>query len=247
MNCKHLSITIDKISSRNNQGYITVRTKGGFFFKKYRFIDFKRNLFEKGTILRIERDPYRNVFIGLVCYSNSVLSYIILTEGLKINQSIENIFDFNFTLDTSLQIGNSILLKHLPVGTIINNIELYPLLGSKICRSAGTFSQVIKKIDDKYTQIKLRSGEQRLILSDCRVVLGVNSNLSYNLFKLYKAGQSRWLGKRPIVRGRAMNPVDHPHGGRTNGGIYPRTPAGRLTKGVKTRKKSKKNKFIIIS
>jgi large subunit ribosomal protein L2 len=146
----------------------------------------------------------------------------------------------------SLKVGNSIPLKYLSVGTIINNIELYPFLGSQIARSAGTFAQVIKKFNDKYTQIKLRSGQHRLILSDCRVVFGINSNLDFNLNRLYKAGQSRWLGNRPIVRGRAMNPVDHPHGGRTNGGIFPRTPTGRLTKGVKTRKLSKTNKFIIV-
>lgn len=244
MSCKHLSLKISRVSGRNNQGYVTCRTKGGFVNKKYRLIDFKRNLNEKGVIIRIERDPYRNVFIGLVCYTNGVLSYIILTEGLKINNIVENlngIEDYN-----SIKIGNSVPLKYLSIGSIISNIELYPSLGSKIARAAGTFAQIIKKFDNKYFQIKLRSGQQRLILGDCRVIFGINSNIDYNLSNLYKAGQSRWLGRKPIVRGRAMNPIDHPHGGRTNGGIFPRTPSGRLTKGVKTRNVKMKNKFIII-
>jgi len=244
MICKPLSLTINKISSRNNQGTITCRTKGGVVLKKYRLIDFKRNIFERGIIIRIEKDPYRNVFIGLVCYSNGILSYILLTEGLSLYSNIENLNAF--VSYTSLQIGSSIPLKHLPIGSIVNNIELYPFLGSQFIRSAGTFAQIIKRVSDKYIQIKLKSGEHRLILSDCRVIFGINSNLDFHLLKLYKAGQSRWLGLRPIVRGRAMNPVDHPHGGRTNGGIFPRTPSGRLTKGIKTRKVSKSNKFIII-
>jgi large subunit ribosomal protein L2 len=245
MNIKHLQKKISKISSKNNQGVITCRTKGGFFYKKYRFIDFKRSTVNNyGTVIRIERDSYRNVYIGLVCYSNGLLSYIILTEGLQVNSTIENL---NMISDSnSLQIGSSIPLKYMPVGSIISNIELYPFLGSQIARSAGTFAQVIKKFDNKYFQIKFRSGQQRLILGDCRVIVGINSNLDFHLIKLYKAGQSRWLGCRPIVRGRAMNPVDHPHGGRTNGGIFPRTPSGRLTKGVKTRKLSRTNRFIIV-
>src|ERR1700753_1075893 len=147
MSCKFLNLTLNKISSRNNQGFITCRTKGGSVFKKYRLIDFKRSIVEKGSILRIERDPYRNVFIALVCYNNGVLSYILLTEGLSINSDVEN-FN-NFIQYNSLKVGSSIQLKYLPVGSIINNIELYPFLGSQMVRAAGTFAQVIKKFNDR--------------------------------------------------------------------------------------------------
>jgi len=215
--------------------------------KKYRFIDFKRNISEIGYVLRIEKDTNRTCYIALICYLNGSLSYIIASEMLKIGSIIEN---FNKFLDLYKFLpGNTNLIKYLPIGSIINNIELYPNYGSVLTRAAGTFSQIIKKYNNNYIQIKLKSGEQRLININCRVTLGIVSNLYNNQKKLNKAGQNINLGIKPKVRGRAMNPVDHPHGGRTNGGIFPRTPTGRLTKGVPTRNinKLKYSKLIIIN
>lgn len=215
--------------------------------KKYRFIDFKRNNLEIAYILRIEKDTNRTGYIALICYLNGVLSYIIASELLKIGSIIQN---FNNLLNyKQLVSGNTTIIKYLPIGSIINNIELYPNFGSVLVRSAGNFAQIIKKYNDNYIQIKLKSKEQRLININCRVCLGVVSNIYNNQKFFYKAGQKRNLGYKFTVRGRAMNPVDHPHGGRTNGGIFPRTPNGFLTKCVPTRSvvKLKNSKFIILN
>jgi large subunit ribosomal protein L2 len=247
MNCKKLIKNLIKSGGKNNLGLTTILTKSGGNKKKYRFIDFKRNNLEIGYVLRIEKDPNRTSYIALICYLNGSLSYIIASEMLKIGTIIEN---FNKKLKFNNFIpGNSNIIKFLPIGSIINNIEVYPNLGSVLVRAAGTFAQIVKKYNDYYFEIKLRSGEHRLINKNCRVVLGIVSNIYNNQLKLYKAGQSRYLGIKPKVRGRAMNPVDHPHGGRTNGGISPRTPSGKLTKFVPTRNvnKLKNSKFVIIN
>jgi large subunit ribosomal protein L2 len=247
MNCKKLLKFIKKNGGRNNKGVCTINTKSGGIKKKYRFIDFKRNLLEISYVLRIEKDSNRTSFIALICNLNGSLSYIIASEMLKIGSIIENLN--NILLVNKFIPGNTTLLKYLPIGTVINNLELYPNLGSIFVRAAGNYSQIIKKYNENYTQIKLKSGEHRLINSNCRVTLGIVSNIYHNQLKLNKAGQNIYLGKKPTVRGRAMNPIDHPHGGRTNGGIFPRTPTGKLTKCVPTRKMSKikNSKYIIIN
>jgi large subunit ribosomal protein L2 len=244
-----LHLNLKKTGGRNNIGKMTIYTIGGGTKRKYRLIDFKRStliLYERfyAFILRIEKDPNRSSFIALICYPNGVLSYIIATEKMRIGSKIYNFSNSVSVLN--LQFGNSFQLKFLSSGLLINNLELYPHMGSVLNRSAGVWAQIIKKYNQNYIQIKLKSGEHRLIHKDCRVVLGVVSNIYNNQDKLIKAGQSRLLGIRPNVRGRAMNPVDHPHGGRTNGGIAPKTPWGLLTKGKKTRKIIKTNYFIIL-
>jgi len=217
-----------------------------------------------GFILRIEKDPNRSSYIALICYPNGILCYIIATEKMKIGMKIYNFFEDKDNVKTKqlslfpqnknkiismpmyFQVGNSFILDMLPSGILVNNLELYPKMGSTLNRAAGVWAQIIKKYDINYVQIKLKSGEHRLIHNQCRVVLGVVSNIYNNQNKLVKAGQSRLLGIKPHVRGRAMNPVDHPHGGRTNGGTIPKTPWGFLTKGRKTRHTVNTNSFIII-
>jgi len=259
-----LHLNLKKTGGRNNAGKMTIYTIGGGVKRKYRLIDFKRNIntninINKNNlslslksmyafVVRIEKDPNRTAYIALVCYPNGILSYVIATEKMQIGAKIYNISNSNFKISTSfLKSGNSFLLNMLPSGMLINNIELYPRMGGVINRAGGVWSQIIKKYNDNYIQIKLKSGEHRLIHKDCRVTLGVVSNIYNNQYNLSKAGQSRLLGNRPVVRGRAMNPVDHPHGGRTNGGTAPKTPWGVLTKGKNTRNRIKGTQFIIIN
>lgn len=221
-------------------------------------------------VLRLEKDPNRSAYIALICFPNGILSYIIAAEKMKIGMKIFNFEKANVNININIpknnqsqiyfeknkdnlkhknlnyQSGNNLPLNLIPNGFLINNIELYPLMGSVLNRSAGVWAQIIKTYNEKYIQIKLKSGEHRLIHKDCRATLGIVSNIYNNQNKLIKAGQSRLLNRRPIVRGRAMNPVDHPHGGRTNGGTFPKTPWGFLTKNRKTRNNFKTNNFIVI-
>ncbi len=242
------SIGLNSTGGRNNFG-VKTRNAGGkaFHKRKYRFIDFKRLLKnQSGVIKRLEKDPFRSAFIGLVLYNNGVISYIITTQNMNIGSIIFN-YDLSFVpKHHELLNGNSFCINSLPTGSLINNIELIPGLGSVFVRAAGTTSKIVKKFSNQYVQIKLKSKEQRLINSFCFVVLGVVSNSNNHLVSLRKAGQSRWLGVHPHVRGRAKNPVDHPHGGRTNGGISPRTPNGAFTKGSPTRKNKRTDSFIIL-
>lgn len=224
-------------SGRNTFGIKTVLTQSGGVKRKYRFIDFKRLINDFGFIIRIEKDPYRSAFIALICYSNGALSYIIATEKLKIGSIIYNTKDL-------INIGNRISVKDVSSGTLLNNLELYPMNGSILGRSAGTWIQIIKQFDKNFTQVKLRSGEQRLIKNNCTAIIGITSNIYHNQKKLIKAGQNRLLGFKPKVRGIAMNPVDHPNGGRTNGGTVWKTPWGKLSKFRKT--VFKDNRFIIV-
>lgn len=233
---------------RNNKGVKTCNRGGSAFHKrKYRFIDFKRSIKNQvGIIKRIEKDPNRTAYIGLILYNNGFMSYIIATQNMTIGSLIFN-YTYNFIpKQHELQNGYSFCLNNLPTGSLINNIELIPMLGSVLVRAAGTTAKIIKKYNDFYIQIKLKSKEQRLINKNSYVVLGIVSNINNHLVKLRKAGQSRWLGVHPHVRGRAKNPVDHPHGGRTNGGISPRTPNGALTKNTPTRYNKITTNFIII-
>ena len=239
---KSLTSSLQPHSGRNNTGKITIRHQSGGAKKKYRTINFKRNTFDKsGTIERLEYDPNRTAFIALVNYSDEPKEYIIAPNDLKVGDTIIS------SNKAEIKTGNSMKLKNIPAGTSIHNIELKPGAGGKICRSAGTFAQVLGA-NEAYIMIKLTSRETRLISGECMATIGVVSNSDNKNKKIGKAGIKRHLGIRPTVRGVAMNPVDHPHGGgegRTSGGRHPTSPWGLKTKGKKTRKNKRTSKFII--
>ncbi len=233
-------------SGRNNQGRITTRHQGGAHKRKYRQIDFKRNKDNiEGTIKTIEYDPNRTSFICLVSYPDGVKKYIIAPQSIKIGDKIisgEN---------APIKIGNSLCIKNVPEGTFIHNIELTPGHGAQMIRSAGSFAQVLGKDETgEYTIVKLSSGEIRKINNNSRVTIGLVSNEDHNIVNLGKAGRSRHLGVRPTVRGSAMNPNDHPHGGgegrQSIGYDAPRTPWGKRHMGVKTRRQKKHSTSLII-
>lgn len=208
--------------------------------KNYKIIDFSRNLLNiKGKIKFIIKDNYRTGYISGIVYTNGYFSYILAAHGMKVGDFILNKSIINFKNDET-QLGLSCQLNYIKVGYKIHNLEYFPGTGGKISRSAGTFSKIIKKYDLNVL-IKLSSGEYRLFYKNCVCTIGRVSNITHNEIIIKKAGVNRLLGWRPVVRGRAMNPVDHPHGGRTNGGISPRTPWGALTRGVKTVKIVKSN------
>jgi large subunit ribosomal protein L2 len=240
MSKKKLIIGFQKKNGRNNQGKITVRHKGGGCKQNYRIIDFKYK-FNEAVIQQFEYDPNRNAKIMKVFLpQQQEYKYILAIENLKMNDVI-----YNNT--TEIKTGNILQLKNIPIGSIISNIELYPNNGSKFSRSSGTFCQLIQKIKNKYALIKLPSNKVRKISLNCKAILGKNLNIP--LKKKKKAGFSRWLGIRPSVRGVAMNPIDHPHGGgegKTSGGRPSVNRKGIYTKGVKTRKKKNKTNIFII-
>jgi large subunit ribosomal protein L2 len=231
-------------AGRNNYGHITVRRRGDGHKQAYRIIDFKRDKFDvTATVERIEYDPNRTAFIALLKYDDGVFSYIIapnkLSAGNKVVSSKKQLVD--------VRPGNAMTLALMPIGTTIHNIETKAGAGASFVRSAGNFAQLVGK-DDGYAIVKLQSGETRLFPLSCMATIGVVSNLDKKNEKLGKAGRARWLGRRPKVRGESMNPVDHPHGGRTRGGRLPVSPTGVYAKGGRTRKKSKpSNKFIVSS
>lgn len=231
-------------AGRNSQGKITVRHHGGGNKRAYRVIDFKRNKDGViGTIATIEYDPNRTANIALVHYEDGVKTYIIAPKGIKVGQKIES------GADADIQIGNALPLVNIPVGTFIHNIELKPGKGAQLIRSAGTSAQVLGQ-EGKYTLVRLNSGEVRMILSTCRATVGVVGNEQHELINIGKAGRSRWLSKRPTVRGSVMNPNDHPHGGGEGrapiGRPSPMSPWGKPTLGMKTRNKKKKSSKLII-
>lgn len=231
-------------SGRNNTGKITVSHKGGGHKKKYRYIDFYRSSTDPILITRIEYDPNRSSYIALVYSSSQNYSYIICPKGLKIGDKIlsGNISD--------IRIGNTFPLVNIPIGSTIHNIECYSGKGAKFVRSAGTYAQLISKdLNKKLAVVKLPSGERRYIDLNSKATLGSVSNISHNEIELGKAGRSRWLNIRPTVRGVAMNPIDHPHGGgegKTAAGRHPVTPWGKLTKGKRTRKVKSSDKLILV-
>ena len=242
---RKLTSPIKKTGGRNNQGRITSRRRGGGHKRRYRIIDFKRNKFDiSGEVMTIEYDPNRSSRIALINYTDNENRYIIAPEGLKVGNkivsSIENEIPF--------KIGNSMPLYKIPEGMLIHNIELKIGKGAQLSRSAGSYARIMAK-EGGYVTLRLPSGEIRLINENCLATIGVVGNKSHENIKVGKAGRSRWLGKRPKVRGVAMNPVDHPHGGgegRTSGGRHPVSPWGTPAKGYKTRKKNKQsNKFIV--
>ncbi|WP_342268777.1 50S ribosomal protein L2 [Spiroplasma endosymbiont of Aspidapion aeneum] len=232
-------------AGRNNQGRITTRHKGGGHKRKYRIIDFKRNKYDiPGKIATIEYDPNRNTFICLVNYIDGEKRYVLYAKGMVVGQEIIS------SDNADIKIGNAAPLKNIPEGTLVHNLELKPKKGGQIARSAGSSVQILGKEDNKYTTVKLGSGEVRKILSDCYATIGEVGNEEFNLVNWGKAGRNRWKGIRPTVRGSVMNPNDHPHGGgegRTPiGRKAPVSPWGKKTLGVKTRDKKKaSNKMII--
>lgn len=239
---KSLLVPKKRTGGRNNSGKMTSKFIGGGHKKRYRVIDFKRNRFDDlATVKSIEYDPNRSAFIALIEFEDKEKRYIIAPSGLKVGQNIVS------GEKVQPEIGNSMKLSNMPLGTIISCIELVPGKGANIARSAGSFAQLMAR-DGKYATIKLPSGETRLILSSCMATVGTVSNSDHQLIVSGKAGRSRWLGRRPRTRPVVMNPVDHPMGGgegRASGG-HPRSKKGIPAKGFRTRNKNKKsNKFII--
>ncbi|WP_280772129.1 50S ribosomal protein L2 [Salipaludibacillus daqingensis] len=229
---------------RNNQGRLTVRHQGGGHKRQYRMIDFKRNKDGiPGRVATIEYDPNRSANIALINYADGEKRYILAPKNLKVGTEIMS------GKDADIKIGNALQLKDIPVGTIVHNVELRPGKGGQLVRSAGAEAQVLGK-EGNYVLVRLRSGETRLILATCRASIGQVGNVEHELVNIGKAGRSRWLGKRPTVRGSVMNPNDHPHGGGEGkapiGRKSPMSPWGKPTLGYKTRKKNKDtDKYIV--
>jgi large subunit ribosomal protein L2 len=231
-----------KTGGRNNTGRITTRHVGGGHKHHYRVIDFKRN--KDGIpakVERIEYDPNRTAFIALVCYADGERRYIIAPKGVSAGDTIQS------GVSAPIKPGNTLPLRNIPVGSVVHNVELKPGKGAQLGRSAGASIQLVAR-EGAYVTIRLRSGEMRKVLADCRATLGEVSNSEHNLISIGKAGAKRWRGVRPTVRGVAMNPVDHPHGGgegRTSGGRHPVSPWGTPTKGYKTRKNKRTDRLIV--
>ncbi|KAA3647600.1 MAG: 50S ribosomal protein L2 [Bacteroidetes bacterium] len=239
---KSLLKGIGKSGGRNNSGRMTMRYIGGGHKRKYRAIDFKRDKFEvPGTVASIEYDPNRSARIALINYADGEKRYIIAPKGLEVGQVVKS------GKGVEPEIGNTLYLSEIPMGTLIHNLELRPSQGAKLARSAGSYAQLVSR-EGKYVGIKMPSGEVRLILGTCLATVGTVSNSDHMLERSGKAGKSRWLGRRPRVRGVVMNPVDHPMGGgegRSSGG-HPRSRNGMPAKGYKTRAPKKlSSKYII--
>jgi len=231
-----------RTSGRNNNGRITTRHLGGGHKRRYRIVDFKRDKFGvPANVTSIEYDPNRSARICLLTYLDGEKRYILAPAGIKVGDQVVS----NQTAE--IKVGNTMQVKSIPLGTEIHNVELKPLKGGQMARSAGTFVTLMAK-ESGFAQIKLRSGEVRLIHLECLATIGQVGNHEHSLIKVGKAGKSRHLGIRPTVRGVVMNPVDHPHGGgegRTSAGRHPVTPWGQKTKGLKTRKNKRTNRFIV--
>jgi large subunit ribosomal protein L2 len=239
---KSLLQTLRKTGGRNSFGRITSRHIGGGHKQKYRVIDFKRDKRDiPAKVASIEYDPNRSARIALLNYVDGEKRYIIAPLGLKVGDTVVA------SVSADIKPGNALPVRAIPLGTIIHNVELKVGKGAQLARSAGTYAQLMAK-EGKYAQVKLPSGEVRMVLMDCVATVGQVGNIDHENVNIGKAGRSRWLGKRPKVRGVAMNPVDHPHGGgegRTSGGRNPVTPWGIPTKGYKTRTNKTSAKFIV--
>lgn len=242
---KSLTAPLKKKAGRNNQGRITTRHHGGGHKRKYRIIDFKRNKDGiPGRVATIEYDPNRSANIALIHYADGEKRYILAPKGLEVGSEVMS------GPDADIKVGNALPLANIPDGTVIHNIELKPGRGGQLVRAAGAQAQLLGKEKNGYAIVRLASGETRMVRSECRATIGQVGNLDHELITIGKAGRSRWLGKRPAVRGSAMNPVDHPHGGgegRSPIGLKsPVTPWGKPTLGYKTRKKNKStDKYIV--
>jgi large subunit ribosomal protein L2 len=241
---KSLTKGISKTGGRDNFGHVTSRRVGGGHKRSYRLIDFKRKKFDiEATVERIEYDPNRTAFIALISYNDGEKAYILAPQRLKAGDKVIS------AAKADIKPGNAMPLKSMPVGTIVHNVELRAGKGGQLVRSAGCYAQVVGK-DAGYVQLKLNSGELRIVREECLATVGAVSNPDNQNVSLGKAGRNRWLGNRPVSRGVAMNPVDHPLGGgegRTSGGRHPVTPWGKPTKGAKTRSNKKTDRFIMRS
>lgn len=241
---KSLTEGLNKSGGRNNKGRITARHIGGGHKRSYRLVDFKRRKWDmQATVERIEYDPNRTGFIALLKYEDGELAYILAPQRLNAGDKVIA------GEKTDVKPGNAMPLKNIPIGTILHNVEMKPGKGGQIGRAAGGYVQLVGK-DSGFAQIKLRSGELRLVPAECMATVGAVSNADHQNENQGKAGRNRWKGRRPKVRGVAMNPVDHPHGGgegKTSGGRHPVTPWGKSTKGMRTRSKKKVNKLIVRS
>ncbi|WP_408008940.1 50S ribosomal protein L2 [Pseudalkalibacillus sp. A8] len=241
---KSLLAPLSKKAGRNNQGRITTRHQGGGHKRKYRLIDFKRDKDGiPGRVATIEYDPNRSANIALIHYADGEKRYILAAKGMQVGHEVMS------GPDADIKTGNAMALKDIPVGTTIHNIEMKPGRGGQLVRSAGAEAQLLGK-EERYALVRLRSGETRRILLTCRATIGQVGNLEHELINIGKAGRSRWMGKRPTVRGSVMNPNDHPHGGGEGrapiGRKSPMSPWGKPTLGYKTRKKNKpSDKYIV--
>jgi large subunit ribosomal protein L2 len=240
---KSLTVGLTKKAGRNNNGRVTSRRRGGGHKRLYRIIDFKRNKFDvPATVASVEYDPNRSARIALLKYADGEKRYILAPVGVKVGDMIIS------GDGADIKPGNSLNLGKIPTGTVVHNIELYPGKGGQMCRSAGTYAQLVAK-EGKYALLRLPSGEIRNVLATCRATVGQVGNVHHEKITLGKAGRNRWLGRRPQVRGVAMNPVDHPLGGgegRSSGGRHPCTPWGKPTKGYKTRNRKKASSRLIV-
>ena len=240
---RKLTVALRKKGGRNNTGRITVRHRGGGHKRRYRIIDYKRNKFGvNGMVSTIEYDPNRSAYISLIQYEDGEKRYILSPLGIKVGDNILS------GEKVPLKTGNALKLINIPTGLSVHNIELNPGRGGQLVRSAGGYAQIMAH-DGGLTTLKLPSGEIRMVSDQCMATIGQIGNKAYEQVVSGKAGRSRWLGRRPSVRGVVMNPVDHPHGGgegKTSGGRHPVTPWGKPTKGYKTRKKNKKSNSMII-
>jgi large subunit ribosomal protein L2 len=239
---KALTVGKQSTGGRNNAGRITSRFRGGGHKQSYRTVDFKRRKFNvPATVERLEYDPNRTAFIALLKYADGELAYILAPQRLKAGDQVVA------GERADIKPGNAMPMAAIPVGTIVHNIEMKAGAGGKVARSAGTYAQLVAK-DAGYVQIKLSSGELRMVRAECMATVGAVSNPDHGNVQIGKAGRSRWLGRKPHNRGVAMNPIDHPHGGgegRTSGGRHPVTPWGKPTKGAKTRANKRTDKLII--
>ena len=239
---KTLTTGLSKKGGRNNVGRITARRRGGGHKRRYRFVDFKRRKYDVTAVVeRLEYDPNRSAFIALLRYEDDELAYILAPQRMQVGDSVVS------GNRVGVRPGNAMPLNNMPLGTIVHNVEMKPGKGGQIARAAGTYAQFVGR-DQGYAILRLSSGEQRVVRGECMATIGAVSNPDNSNIKLGKAGRKRWLGKRPSVRGVAMNPVDHPHGGgegRTSGGRHPVTPWGKSTKGKRTRGKKPSDKYIL--
>jgi large subunit ribosomal protein L2 len=239
---KSLTEGLTKSGGRNNTGRITARRIGGGHKRRYRLVDFKRRKFDAPAVVeRLEYDPNRTAFIALIRYADGEQAYILAPQRLKAGDTVVS------GERVDVKPGNAMPLRNIPVGTIVHNVELKAGKGGQLARSAGTYVQLVGR-DQGYAQLKLASGELRVVRGECLATIGAVSNPDQSNINLGKAGRNRWLGKRPSVRGVAMNPIDHPHGGgegRTSGGRHPVTPWGKPTKGKKTRNNKKTDGQIL--
>ena len=239
---KALTRGLSSKGGRNNLGRVTVRHRGGGHKRRYRLIDFKRRKLDMpGTVERLEYDPNRSAFVALIAYQDDSQAYILAPQRLAVGDTVVA------AERADIKPGNAMPMRNIPLGTIIHNVEMKPGHGGQLARAAGAYAQLIGK-DAGYALLRIASGEQRMVRAECMATIGAVSNPDHKNIKLAKAGRSRWLGRRPTVRGVAMNPIDHPHGGgegRTSGGRDPVTPWGVPTKGKRTRHNKRTDRFIM--